>query len=70
MVPGSTQKVFEEGEQILYTVTVLRGQYQVRCFGGRFFYGLAVTTVLGGITWWHAFRGGRVCLNPLRWSEV
>lgn len=30
VVPGSTQKVVEEGDQVLYTVTVLRGQYQVR----------------------------------------
>lgn len=30
VVPGSSQKVLEEGDQILYTVTVLRGQYQVR----------------------------------------
>lgn len=30
VVPGSSQKVLEEGDQVLYTVTVLRGQYQVR----------------------------------------
>lgn len=29
VVPGSSQKVLEEGDQVLYTVTVLRGQYQV-----------------------------------------
>ena len=28
VVPGSSQKVLEEGDQVLYTVTVLRGQYQ------------------------------------------
>lgn len=30
VVPGSTQKVLEDGDQCLYTVTLLRGQYQVR----------------------------------------
>lgn len=30
VVPGSTQKILEEGDQVLYTVTILRGQYQVR----------------------------------------
>eukprot|EP00904_Undaria_pinnatifida_P007842 jgi/Undpi1/4188/HiC_scaffold_16.g07555.m1 len=37
VVPGSTQKVFEEGEQILYTVTVLRGQYQAGFHDGEQF---------------------------------
>ena len=30
VVPGSSQKVLEDGDQVLYTVTVLRGQYQVK----------------------------------------
>ncbi|CAN0392382.1 unnamed protein product, partial [Hapterophycus canaliculatus] len=28
VVPGSSQRVLEEGDQVLYTVTILRGQYQ------------------------------------------
>ncbi|CAB1109257.1 unnamed protein product [Ectocarpus sp. CCAP 1310/34] len=37
VVPGSTQKVLEEGEQVLYTVTVLRGQYQAGFHDGEQF---------------------------------
>lgn len=29
VVPGSTQKILEEGEMVLYTVTILKGHYQV-----------------------------------------
>lgn len=28
MVPGSSRKLLEEGDSVLYTVTVLKGQYQ------------------------------------------
>lgn len=37
VVPGSSQKVLEEGEQVLYTVTVLRGQYQAGFHDGEQF---------------------------------
>ncbi|CAM9746359.1 unnamed protein product [Pylaiella littoralis] len=37
VVPGSTQKVLEEGDQVLYTVTVLRGQYQAGFHDGEQF---------------------------------
>lgn len=30
VVPGSLQKVLEDGESVLYTVTVLRSMYEVR----------------------------------------
>lgn len=35
VVPGSSQKLIEEGDMCLYTVTVLRGQYQVRVVENR-----------------------------------
>lgn len=37
VVPGSTQRLLEEGDMCLYTITVLKGQYQVcsiHAFGG------------------------------------
>eukprot|EP00903_Cladosiphon_okamuranus_P021617 g19876.t1 len=37
VVPGSSQKVYEEGDQVLYTVTVLRGQYQAGFHDGEQF---------------------------------
>lgn len=30
VVPGSTQKILEEGDMLLFTVTILKGHYQAR----------------------------------------
>ncbi|CAM9625700.1 unnamed protein product [Scytosiphon promiscuus] len=37
VVPGSSQRVLEEGDQVLYTVTILRGQYQAGFHDGEQF---------------------------------
>lgn len=34
VVPGSTAKLFEDGESALYTVTILKGQYEAGFYEG------------------------------------
>ncbi|CAN0475460.1 unnamed protein product, partial [Discosporangium mesarthrocarpum] len=34
VVPGSSQKIMEDGDMSLYTVTILKGQYQVGVISG------------------------------------
>jgi V-type H+-transporting ATPase subunit C len=37
VVPGSLKRIFEEGEFVLYAVTVLRGHYTAGYFEGETF---------------------------------
>lgn len=85
VVPGSSQKVLEEGDQVLYTVTVLRGQYQVRLVQSieraRLVWSLGESCMLACLDWLFSEMLGATlffvfcffvfcCLRPLLWAFV